>query len=324
VATTEANVTDQEYWNLRVFCTVAEYQSVSVAATSLSMSQSGVSMVIHRLGQRYGAKLVTQQGKGIVLTDAGVELYRHALATLRSAHLLEGRVRALSGKSSGLVAIATRPSLSTHFLPAILVDFWRSYSGVEVRVVDISPWLVVMRDVLADGVEFAVLPRGGGMVVGPNLVVEPFHREPVVIVAAPDHPLAQVESPTLAEIAREPFIVNAPETGQVRRLEDLFRSTTGNRLRVAMEVGGDGAKALVRAGVGLSLMMRCVVEPELARGELRAIPLPNIAPAAELVLVYPRDHHLSEPASALRELIRSRGSMTMAGSSPELVVTTAS
>jgi DNA-binding transcriptional LysR family regulator len=104
VSTTEASVTDQEYWNLRIFCTVAEYQSVSVAAANLSMTQSGVSMVIRRLGQRYGAKLVTQQGHGVVLTDAGVELYRHALATLRSAQLLEGRIRSLSGKSDGLVA----------------------------------------------------------------------------------------------------------------------------------------------------------------------------------------------------------------------------
>jgi len=271
------------------------------------MTQSGVSMVIRRLGQRYGAKLVTQQGKGVVLTDAGVELYRHALATLRSAQLLEERIRALSGKSDGLVALATRPSLSTHFLPSFLVEFWRTRPGVEVRVVDIAPRLVVLREVLTDGVDFAVLPRGGGMVVGPNLVVEPFHREPLVLVAAPDHPLTRVESPTLAEIAQQRFIVSAPETGQLRRLENLFRSAIGSRLEVAMEVGGDGTKVLVREGVGLALMMRCIVEQELARGELRAIPLPNAAPAAELMIVHAPDRQLSEPAEALRALIRDRG-----------------
>ena len=51
-------VVDQEYWDLRVFCTVAELHSVSAAARHRLMSQSGVSNVIHRLGQRYGHRLI--------------------------------------------------------------------------------------------------------------------------------------------------------------------------------------------------------------------------------------------------------------------------
>ena len=38
-------VVDQEYWDLRVFCTVAELHSVSAAACHRLMSQSGVSNV---------------------------------------------------------------------------------------------------------------------------------------------------------------------------------------------------------------------------------------------------------------------------------------
>ena len=301
----DTSAIDQEYWNLRVFCVVAELQSVSAAADHLTMRQSGVSMVIHRLTRRYGTKLIAQRGKRVVLTDAGVELYRHALSTLRSAHDLQTRIRALNGKSLGLVTLATRPSLTTHFLPPILLEFWREHPGVEVRVIDVFPRLVVLRDVLEEGVDFAVLPRGGGMVYGPTLVVEPFHREPLVIVAPPDHPLAQQPAPSLADIAREPFIISAPETGQIRRLEDLFRSVGAGPLRVAMEVNGDAAKDLVRAGVGLSQMMYCVVKREIASGELRAITLPDGGSAAEFVLVREPDHELSGPAADLAALIRT-------------------
>src|ERR1051325_2318450 len=90
---------DQEYWNLRVFCVVAEQQSVSLAAQQLSMSQSGVSMVLHRLGQRFGGRLTQRAGKRIVLTPAGVEVYRHALDTLRSATDLESRIRFMKGET---------------------------------------------------------------------------------------------------------------------------------------------------------------------------------------------------------------------------------
>ena len=290
-----------------MFCVVAELQSVSAAANHLAMRQSGVSMVIHRLTQRYGTKLIAHRGKHAALTEAGVDLYRHALSTLRSAHDLETRIRSLNGKSRGLVTVASRPSLTSHFLPPILIDFWGKHPGVEVRVIDVFPRLVILRDVLDEGVDFAVLPRGGGMVFGPTLMVEPFHREPLVIVAAPTHWLAQQEAPSLTDIAREPFIISAPETGQIRRLEDLFRSVGAGPLRVAMEVNGDAAKDLVRAGVGLSLMMYCVARDEIERGEIHIIPLPGGGPSAEVVLVRELDHELSGPAAELVGLIKASG-----------------
>ena len=95
-----------------------------------------------------------------------MELYRHALSTLRSAHDLQTRIRALNGKSLGLVTLATRPSLTAHFLPPILVQFWREHPGVEVRVIDVFPRLVVLRDVLEEGVEgFAAVTAGDGVTV---------------------------------------------------------------------------------------------------------------------------------------------------------------
>lgn len=168
---------------------------------------------------------------------------------------------------------------------------------------------MILRDVFAEGVDFALLPRGGGMVFGPSLVVEPVHREPLVIIAAADHPLAQEPVPALAAIAQQPFVVSAPETGQVRRLEALFRPTGLTRLTIAMETSGDGAKELVRAGVGLSLVMRCSVRRELERGDLRVIPLPDGAPAAELVLVHQRDEPPNGESRELMEAIRDAGSL---------------
>lgn len=81
-------------------------------------------MVVRRLAKRYGARLLDQRGRGVVLTEAGVELYRHALGTLRSAYDLEARIRALDvGK--GLIILATRQALSAHFLP----PSWWTFGG---------------------------------------------------------------------------------------------------------------------------------------------------------------------------------------------------
>src|SRR5207249_3105635 len=144
-----------------------------------------------------------------------------------SATAMNARLRFLKGESGGLVVVATRAFMATHFLPPVLIELSQAHADVEVRVVEVPQSIMVLRDVLDSGVDFAALPRGGKMVIGPDLVVEPFHREPLVLVAAPGHPLARMPSPSVADIAREPFIISAPESNQVRRLESLFHAAGG-------------------------------------------------------------------------------------------------
>jgi LysR family transcriptional regulator, low CO2-responsive transcriptional regulator len=299
-------IDQQEYWNLRVFCAVAQHQSVSLAARELLMSQSGVSMVIHRLRQQYGTELVMKRGRGIMLTAAGAEVYRHALDTLRSADELEEKIRSLKTQDGGLISIAAQPAISTYFLPPILTQFAHAHRGVQIRVVDILPRLVILPEVLNSGVEFAVLVRGGRIVIGPDIVVEPFHQERLVIVAAADHPLARQQAPSLADIAREPFIVNSPSS-QISRLENLFRSAGVGKLRIAMEVNSDGAKDLVRAGVGLSLMLHCRVKQEIARGEIHVVAVPGAPLYTEFVLVHRVSHQFSPLVAELLSAVREFG-----------------
>src|SRR4051812_24512989 len=106
-------------------------------------------------------------------------------------------------KQAGLWLWPHVPHSHRTFFPEILIDYWTAHSTVEVRVVEIDRAIIMLRDVLESGVEFAALPRGGGMVVSPDLVIEPFHREPQVLVSAPDHPLTRVPKPSMAHIARE-------------------------------------------------------------------------------------------------------------------------
>lgn len=301
---------DQEHWNLRVFCEVAEQQSVSLAARRLTMSQPGVSMVIHRLEEHYRSPLVVRSGRNrVALTEAGAELYRHALGTLRSARELDARIRALNRDRAGLVAFAARTSVSQHYLPPIVLQFWREHPNVEIRVVNINT-RVVPEAVLDGTVEFAVLPLGEG-VAGPALTIERFHREPLVIVAAPDHPLVRRDGLSLADLAEERFVVYSRDSDRLSLLRERLRAGGDVQLRIAIEANDEAAKYLVQAGVGLSLMLHCSVERELARGELCTISSPELDLYLDLAIVYRQDHRFSALAARLIDLIRERGKVPL-------------
>ncbi|WP_394494284.1 LysR family transcriptional regulator [Shewanella sp. ENK2] len=61
---------------VRVFCSVCDYQSITLAAEHLSLTQSSVSNAINRFKTLVGAELFVRQGRGIALTAIGQHLHQ--------------------------------------------------------------------------------------------------------------------------------------------------------------------------------------------------------------------------------------------------------
>ncbi|MGY9012638.1 MAG: LysR family transcriptional regulator, partial [Rhodobacterales bacterium] len=68
---------------LRAFITVIEVKSFTMAATLLGRTQPAVSLQLQRLEQLIGSKLITREGREMVLTEQGVLLAAHAKRILR-------------------------------------------------------------------------------------------------------------------------------------------------------------------------------------------------------------------------------------------------
>jgi len=68
---------------LRAFITVIEVKSFTMAATLLGRTQPAVSLQLQRLEQLIGSKLITREGREMVLTEQGVALAAHAKRILR-------------------------------------------------------------------------------------------------------------------------------------------------------------------------------------------------------------------------------------------------
>ena len=61
-----------------------------------------------------------------------------------------------------------------------------------------------------------------------RLVVEPFRHEPIVIVAAPDHPIALMSNPTLADIAAADVAIRK-RTAHLRALRLAKEAADGDK-----------------------------------------------------------------------------------------------
>jgi DNA-binding transcriptional LysR family regulator len=123
------------------------------------------------------------------------------------------------------------------------------------------------------------------------------HRDELVIIAPPQHPLAKMKSATVAESAKFPLVV--PKVGHTRdALENLFHEHK-LKPRYAMELdSSELLKRFVAADVGVGFIARSNVSEDVRAGVLSAIPLSDAQIRRDLALVFRKDKALSRAALA--------------------------
>jgi DNA-binding transcriptional LysR family regulator len=89
-------------------------------------------------------------------------------------------------------------------------------------------------------------------------------ENPLVVIAAPNHPLARERNIALARIAQETFISREAGSG-TRMAAERFFDEAGTHLTTAMEMSSNEAiKQAVQAGLGLGVVSVHTLEMELA------------------------------------------------------------
>lgn len=236
---------------LQVFESVARHLSLSRAAEELHLSQPGVSMQLKKLSEAVSHPLLEQSGKRIRLTDQGQELVtmaREILGSMKRYELSLVARQGLTGGSLRIVAITT----ASYFMPRLLGDFSRRHPGVKasLRVTNREQVLTSLVTGLEDLYILGQPPEGLAV------TAIPFLENPLVVLAAPDHPLAHKKNIPLAQLAEEHWLLREPGSGTRKAVERLF-ADQGLQLTPRMELGSNEAiKQAVLAGLGISVVSR--------------------------------------------------------------------
>lgn len=236
---------------LQVFESVARHLSLSRAAEELHLSQPGVSMQLKKLSEIVSQPLLEQSGKRLKLTDQGQELLTMTREILGSMKRYELSLVARQGLTSGtlrIVAITT----ASYFMPRLLGDFSRRHPGVKasLRVTNREQVLSSLVTGLEDLYILGQPPEGLAV------TAIPFLENPLVVLAAPDHPLANKKTIPLTQLAEEDWLLREPGSGTRKAVERLF-ADHGLQLTPRMELGSNEAiKQAVLAGLGISVVSR--------------------------------------------------------------------
>ncbi|OZA29778.1 MAG: LysR family transcriptional regulator [Hydrogenophilales bacterium 17-64-11] len=244
---------------LQVFEAAARLGGYTRAAEALHLSQPAVSMQIRQLEGQAGMPLFDQIGKKLHLTDAGRTLYSHAQSILAQVHEAQLELEEMRGVRRGQLNI-TIASTANYFAPRLLAAFCQRHPEVKVSL-DVSNREHILELLHETDKDLAIMGRPPEP---SDLVAHPFMENPLVVIAAPSHPLAQASGIPLARLNQETFISREIGSGTRIAVERFFEEA-GTRLTTAMEMSSNEAiKQAVQAGLGLGVVSVHTLEMELA------------------------------------------------------------
>lgn len=247
---------------LRVFCTVARLLSYTRAAEELGCQQPTVSALVAELERATQLTILEQWGKRITLTDEGRELYIHAQQVIGAADEAWQAMAELRGTTMAEhrpLRIAADTTVGTYVLPHILGAFHQQRPTVALNL-HVANRADVRASLLIGEVDLVIAGRPPA--VG-GLVAEPFLANPLVVVAAPEHPLVGLTQISLARLADEAFLLREAGSGTRAAIEELFE-VAGIPLKTGMVLGHiEAIKQAVIAGLGISVLSELAVKREV-------------------------------------------------------------
>ena len=192
-----------DWASLAAFVAVAEHGGFSAAAGQLHLTQPAVSKRIAALEQSLQARLFDRLGRQVVLTEAGRALLPRARQMLAEAEAARRALQDLGQDIGGRLSLATSHHVGLHRLPALLRHFTALHprAALDIRFMDSEQ---AYAQVLQGQVDLAVTTLGPSE---PPLRATPVWNDPLLFAVAPDHPLARLARPTLADIAAHPAVL---------------------------------------------------------------------------------------------------------------------
>ena len=288
------------FHQLRLLLAVSREGSVSRAAQRLHLTQPTLSAQLRQLAEQVGLPLFERVGRKLHLTAAGRVVLDTAARVEQELENLDETLAELRGDVVGRLRLAVVSTAET-FIPRLLGDFRRERPAVEVSLVVLNRDAVIRR--LADNLDDLYIMSRPPQ--APPVVATPFLSNPLVVVAAAEHPLAGRETLQIEALAAEEFVLREPGSG-TRQAAEHFFAAHGLALRPRLELGSNEAvKQAVAGGLGLSLLsahaLAHAVDEGIAVLRVEGTPLPT-----QWQVVYPAGKRLSPLASAFLAFLRER------------------
>jgi DNA-binding transcriptional LysR family regulator len=282
---------------LKCFLSIARAGTINSAAQAVGMTQPALSRSLRRLEETLGAKLFDRHSSGMVLTQFGAALERHAqMLEFETSRVVE-EIRMLNGAASGFVRVGVVPSVVSTLLMPTISAVSAAAPNVQIQVIE-GAGDQMLTAVASNRVDLAI----AGQIEAhhePGVVVSRIGDEEVCVAARPSHPIFGLPQIRLEDLKDYRWVL--PEKGNAIWVgfDALFRR---NGLEPPVPTVATNSvhalKTFVCQDDYLTMMTRQIFALEEQRGLMRTLPGSDMRWRREIILVR-RDRSNALPAEKL-------------------------
>ena len=258
-----------EIRHLKLVREVAETQSLTKAKDALFLSQSALSHQLKEIETKLGTPLFHRVNKKLILTGAGQMLLESAERVLEDIEKTELSIKKYVSGDSGTIRLATQCYTCYHWLPSLLIDFKKEFPNVDVEVILDNSCDV--EDQILDGkIDLAIISETADK---SGLHYNELFQDEVFAMVSANHPWAQRPYVEAKDFESQNVIIHSYPLESVSLFSQLLIPHGVTPQRVTQIQVTEAVVDLVRAGMGVKVVAKWIVEPFLTDNSLALVPV---------------------------------------------------
>lgn len=288
--------------NLKTFIEVVNQKSFSNAAEKLFLSQPAVTKQIQTMEKETGTVLLKREGRNIIPTQEGSELYLAAVNMLN----IENKFMNKIGRSSPYdkqLAIYSSSTPAIYILSKIISEFSEEYTKTRYKIINTDS-----RNVY-NSIENGETSFGftGTLYSKKNIGNISIFEDELILIASADKyiNLRNIEV-DFDFLKKQDLIMRESGSATLDTFKDAIKimkySIKDFNIKIVAE-NSELIKKLVLNGMGISIISKLAVEKELRDGSLLQIKINNLTMKRNIYYIYHKKRYLSKIEQLFKEYI---------------------
>lgn len=278
--------------HLRIFITIYNKRSFSLASKALNISQPTISEHVKNLETELETSLFDRLPRTIIPTKTAEAIYPKAIHILEEAESLKNMVLSTSTSVKGALKIGSSTIPGTYIIPRAAGAFKNSFPDVSFEVI-IGDSQNITEKVINHDLALGVT---GAIIAPEKLNYTTFATDSMVLASAPSMIAARELEP--ADLKEIPIIFREKGSGTRKTAEEHLH-TLGIKIHdmnLAGTLGSNSAvKEAVLSGLGASFFSRLSIAKELESGTMQILPVRNLEMKRKFYIISHKRRHLSTP-----------------------------
>ena len=216
---------------MRSLVAVADAGTITGAALRLNVTQPALSRRISQLEEYLGATLLVRGRKGVTLTPIGAMVLPEARILAERYDNLRAEVAAHTRLEGGTVRIGGGATAVSFIVPGAIAAYQLDHPSVRFEVKEAGS-REITENVIDGRLELGVVTRP---VTVREVAERPLVADQIVLICAPDHPLAAVRNIDITQL-NGLGLVGFEAGSAIRQLVDNALRGAGVEMNVVMEL----------------------------------------------------------------------------------------